>query len=39
LAKNKQNLKRKLQEFKGIGPVTTRIFLRDLKQFKKIKDR
>ncbi|MDI6883146.1 MAG: hypothetical protein QMC93_01565 [Patescibacteria group bacterium] len=30
-AKNKKDLAKKLQEFKGIGPITTRIFLRDLK--------
>lgn len=30
-AKNRKDLERKLQEFKGIGPTTTRIFLRDLK--------
>lgn len=30
-AKNKRDLAIKLQKFKGIGPVTTRIFLRDLK--------
>jgi endonuclease III len=30
-AKNKKDLERKLLEFKGIGPVTTGIFLRDLK--------
>lgn len=30
-AKNKKDLAKRLQEFKGIGPVTTRIFLRDLK--------
>jgi len=30
-AKNRKDLAKKLQEFKGIGPVTTRIFLRDLK--------
>ena len=30
-AKNKKDLERRLQEFKGIGPMTTRIFLRDLK--------
>lgn len=30
-SKNKKDLAKKLQEFKGIGPVTTRIFLRDLK--------
>lgn len=29
-AKNKKDLEKKLQEFKGVGPVTTRIFLRDL---------
>ncbi|MEO0127271.1 MAG: DNA methylase [candidate division WOR-3 bacterium] len=29
-AKNKRELARMLQEFKGIGPVTVRIFLRDL---------
>jgi endonuclease III len=35
-AKNKEDLAKRLQEFKGIGPVTTRIFLRDLKPiFKK----
>jgi len=31
LAKKQKDLERKLLEFKGIGPVTTRIFLRDLK--------
>lgn len=30
-AKNKKDLAKRLQEFKGIGPTTTRIFLRDLK--------
>jgi len=30
-AKNQKDLERKLLEFKGIGPVTVRIFLRDLK--------
>ncbi|MEM2874021.1 MAG: DNA methylase [Candidatus Nanoarchaeia archaeon] len=30
-------LNKKLQEFKGIGPTTARIFLRDLKKFKVIK--
>lgn len=30
-AKNKKDLEKKLLEFKGIGPVTARIFLRDLK--------
>jgi len=29
-AKNKKDLEKKLLEFKGIGPVTARIFLRDL---------
>lgn len=29
-AKNKKDLAKRLQGFKGIGPVTTRIFLRDL---------
>ncbi len=34
-AKNKKDLEQKLLEFKGIGPVTTRIFLRDiLKEYK-----
>jgi endonuclease III len=31
LSKNTHELKRRLQEFKGVGPVTARIFLRDLK--------
>ncbi len=30
-AKSKKDLEKKLIEFKGIGPVTARIFLRDLK--------
>jgi len=30
IAKNKTDLKKRLLEFKGIGPVTTRIFLREL---------
>lgn len=30
VSKNKNDLARRLQEFKGIGPVTTKIFLRDL---------
>jgi len=30
VSKNKKDLSRRLQEFKGIGPVTTRIFLREL---------
>ncbi|MCD6232229.1 DNA methylase [Candidatus Aerophobetes bacterium] len=33
-AKNKKDLEKKLQEFKGIGPVTVRIFLRDLSLIK-----
>lgn len=32
-AKNKKDLVQHLQEFKGVGPVTIRIFLRDLKKF------
>ena len=28
--KNRKDLEMRLQEFRGIGPVTTRIFLRDL---------
>jgi endonuclease III len=34
VSKNKKDLAKRLQEFKGIGPVTTRIFLRDLKFLK-----
>jgi len=34
-AKNKKDLEKKLQEFEGIGPVTVRIFLRDLNLIKK----
>ena len=30
VSKNKKDLSKRLQEFKGIGPVTTRIFLREL---------
>jgi len=30
VSKNKKDLAKRLQEFKGIGPVTTRIFLREL---------
>jgi len=33
-AKNKKDLEKKLLEFKGVGPVTVRIFLRDLKSIK-----
>lgn len=29
-ASNRKDLARRLQEFKGVGPVTTRIFLRDI---------
>ena len=31
-ATSEKNLQKKFQGFKGIGPVTTRIFLRDLKK-------
>ena len=31
---SKKDLEKKLQEFKGIGPVTVRIFLRDLSLIK-----
>lgn len=34
ISKNKKDLARRLREFKGIGPVTVRIFLRDLKSIK-----
>lgn len=37
LAKSKKDLEKKLQEFKGIGPVTTKIFLRDIIKEIKIK--
>jgi len=30
-SKNKSDLVRRLQEFKGVGPTTVRIFLRDMK--------
>ena len=33
-SKNKADLMRRLQEFKGIGPVTARIFVRDIKKIK-----
>jgi endonuclease III len=33
-SKNRADLSRRLQEFKGIGPVTSSIFLRDLKDAK-----
>ena len=32
-AKSQNDLKKKFQGFKGVGPVTTRIFLRDLKKY------
>jgi endonuclease III len=32
--KNKKDLAKRLQEFKGVGPTTARIFLRDLKHIK-----
>jgi len=32
-AKSQNDLKKKFQGFKGIGPMTTRIFLRDLKKY------
>lgn len=34
LSKNKKDLAKRLQEFKGIGPATTKIFLRELKFLK-----
>ena len=34
-AKSEKDLERKLLKFRGIGPVTVRIFLRDLKLIKK----
>lgn len=34
-AKNQKDLEKKLLEFKGIGPVTVRIFLRDLRLIKE----
>ncbi len=30
-SKNKKELAKRLQEFKGVGPVTVKIFLRDIK--------
>ncbi len=36
-SKNQRDLETRLQEFKGIGPVTTRIFLRELKNWPKDK--
>lgn len=32
-SKNRRDLETRLQEFKGIGPVTTRIFLREFKNW------
>ncbi len=37
-AKSEIDLEKKLQGFKGIGPVTTRIFLRELKKLPKFKN-
>ncbi len=34
-SKNQRDLETRLQEFKGIGPVTTRIFLREFKKMVK----
>jgi len=34
-AKNKNDLRKRLLEFKGIGPVTVRIFLRDFQRLKQ----
>lgn len=34
-AKNKRDLTRRLRELKGVGPVTVRIFLRDLKSINR----
>lgn len=36
-ADSRKDLDRRLQEFKGIGPVTTGIFLRDLKKYASFK--
>jgi hypothetical protein len=36
--KSREELERKLQEFKGIGPVTTNIFLRELRGIWKYAD-
>jgi len=36
-SKNRGDLETRLQEFKGIGPVTARIFLRELKNWPKNK--
>jgi hypothetical protein len=33
--KNRKDSEMRLQEFRGIGPVTTRIFLRELKKWLK----
>lgn len=39
VAENKKDLAKRLQEFKGVGPVTTKIFLRDIEMiFKKVKE-
>lgn len=34
-SKNRKDLESRLQEFKGVGPVTTRIFLREFKSWSK----
>ncbi len=34
-SKNRKDLETRLQEFKGVGPVTTRIFLREFKAWSK----
>lgn len=36
-SKNERDLEKRLREFKGIGPVTTRIFLRELKEWPREK--
>jgi hypothetical protein len=38
-SKNRRDLETRLQEFKGIGPVTVRIFLRELKNWQKNKSK
>ncbi len=37
-AKSEIDLEKKLQGFKGIGPVTTRIFLHELKKLSRFKN-
>ena len=36
-AKTSRELSKRMQEFKGIGPITARIFIRDLKKFRVVK--